>query len=312
METQGRLAVGGVGVVWVCVLLEGTALANVPLAWALYGGNASLTAGIGSKGVSCVLVVLIEAAVFARVFRLPCRQAVLVSGVINLISTAAGVLLSLPFTLPEAAVLLFPFAVGVLFVTIKAPRPFAALALCTIVLGILGALWNSGSMPPQPPLWVYSALIVPLCLGFGLTLMIEGATAKRLCKGMQTLQIWKGVLLANLCSYLLLVVMLPFFPNPYNRDLAYVRLRRMLEARQDTTTIIRILHHLRASNLFLLGLTQHDTPSQLPYEPTSSELALLREARQSNPEIAEAIEQDLVSLGWKPLGPVEGAGGLPR
>jgi hypothetical protein len=312
MDTQGRLVIGGGGIVWVCVLLEGTALANVPLAWALYGGNASLTAGIGSKGASCVLVVLLEAAVFARAFRLPCRHAVFVSCVINLISTVAGVLLSLPFTLPEAALLLFPLAVGVLFVTIKAPGPFAALALCTIVLGVFGAIRNYGGMPPQPPLWVYSALLVPLCLGFGLTLMIEGATAKRLCKGLQTLQIWKGVLLANLCSYLFLVVMLPFFPNPYNSGLAYVRLRRMIEERQDKTTIIRILHHLRASNLFLLGLTQHDAPSRLPYKPTWSELALLREARQSNSEVAEAIEQDLVSLGWKPLGHTEGAGELHR
>jgi hypothetical protein len=139
----------------------------------------------------------------------------------------------------------------------------------------------------------WRALILPLFLGFGLTLMIEAAAAKRLLKNMN---IWKGVLLANVFSYLFLVLMLPFFPNPYNSYFTYRKLERMIEEGHEKTEILLVLYHLRASNLFLLGFTDNTAPYRRPYEPSWHERALIRDNRESNPEIAQAIEKDLETL----------------
>jgi hypothetical protein len=204
-------------------------------------------------------------------------------------------------------IVIVPSAVVILSRKIRAPRRFTALAFFTVVIGTIGAFQNWAMLiPPQPPIRIVVALLLPLCLGFGVTVMIEAAAATRLksqrgaaTRLLEDVNIWKGVLVANACSYLFFVLMLPFFfPTPYHGGLTHQKLKRLmanLEDGREETDIILVLHHLRASNLFLLGLSENDAPSRQPYEPTI-ERWLMKGFRESKPELVQAIENDLKTL----------------
>lgn len=309
MCTRFHRRVSLVFLVSACVLSAHPAYANVPLAWAIIGNNASLYAGIVTKGVGVVVVVLIEFLTFWRYMHLSWRKALTVALALNLISTAVGVVIAIPSTLLPLLVeiVLVPSAVVILSRKIRAPRGFTALAFFTVVIGTIGALLNWAILiPPQPPIRIGVALLLPLCLGFGVTIMIEAAAATQLkpqrgaaTRVLEEVTIWKGVLVANACSYLFLVVMLPFvFPTPYDGGLTQMKLRRLManvEDGREEGDIVRVLHHLRASNLFLLGLSENDAPSRQPYDP-SIERWLMEEFRESKPALVQAIENDLDTL----------------
>lgn len=284
--------VSGLSAMFLCAR---PAFANIPVGWAIIGNNASLSAGISTKGISFIVVMLIECLVFWRYCQCSWRKAVAAALVLNLISTIAGVVITAPFlAFPGGEILVFPIAVYIISKATNAPMRFTALSFVTVVIGIIGAFINYAVLiPPKPPIRIFVALLLPLCLGFGVTIMIEAAAAKLFY---DPIKIWKGVLIANVCSYLFLVLMLPFFfPNPYG-GLTRMKLKKVvtrLEEGREKEELIHLLHHFRASNLFLLGFTDNDAPYKMPYEP-DTERWLMRVLREENkPELADAIQRDI-------------------
>jgi hypothetical protein len=270
-------------VLFLCTLflLESSALANVPIAWAIYGGNASLCAGLLSKGFSFIAVILIEFITFYRYFQLQWRKALVTALVVNIISTVAGVLITLPFIIPGTMIFSFPIVIGVIISRINCPKKYAIVAFPIIVIGSIGAFLNFIIMPPQPYIRIFMALLLPLFLGFGITVMIEGAAIKLLLKDIHFEKIWQVIFLVNIFSYLFLISMLPLFPNPYNPERVWRQVQSMIETGHQEGEIIAILHHMQASNLFLLGVTEDDSPYQKDYEPYIERM-LINKFRESN------------------------------
>lgn len=277
-------------------LLGGPAHANIPFGWGMFGSSAHFLAGKWSYGISLVAVIIIELVVFHRWCRIPWQEAAMAAFFLNIVSLVAGGIIGITIMIPQFAIV-FLLIVIAIFAYVKAPLYFNSVAMCAIVAGIYGAVVNHLAvyMPPQPLIMVFILLFLPLLLGFGLTLIVEAAGAKYL---FEDRTMWKALLAANLFSYLFLVSIAPFFfPNPYGEWGAYRKLDQMIANAKEgqEEEILTIIQHLRASNLFLLGLTDDDSPSRTPYEPTQ-EVRLINKYRQSKPKLVSAIEKDLANM----------------
>jgi len=275
-------------------LTPSPAFANAPIGWILIGANAPLSYGI----FGFAAVVFIEIILFWRFFKISPIKAIILALTLNVVSTVVGIVMSFPNVLPSY-ILFYPFvAFYVVFMARKrgAPWSFIGLSIITIIVGGVSAVMNHVLLPPAIPIRIYIALVLPLFLGFGLTILIEGMVANRYFKYEK---IWKGVLLANIFSYIFLILIVPFQPrNPYSHfDYAVEQhLERMVEDGRDKTEIILFFRHRRANNLYLLNLTDNHSPIERPYQPDRIELNFIKNNRESKPDIAQAIEKDIESI----------------
>jgi len=256
------------------VILERPALADVPIFQGIYGSSPAIFAGIWTMGVAFVAVVLIEAAVYRRVFKMQWRGVLIASLALNAFSSGAGYLLG-AFAF-ELEIFIVAVIVAVIVVRIALrkkgmPSWYPAIAYISVVVGLAGSVLTSFPTPPDPPGVVLLLFLAPLPLGFGLTLLLEAYLAEHFF-GIE--KYWRGLLLANVASYIFLVLVIPFFgPNPYAPH--YVSQVRdpkrgdwqifmvgqgMIESGESADEVMKYFETVRASNLYLLGLTRQNPP----------------------------------------------------
>jgi len=197
------------------------------------GGFGIYWAGIGSapgvfityltSGIAFVAVIVIEAAVFLRVFKIGWLRALWISLALNLISSALGLACGF-FVFVFFISVFFPIyaiALIVLFVWLIAERKYipwwiTVTVIASMLVGIVASVRSSFTyLPGLGGVEEYSGYILPLFLGFGLTLLFEGLPGRRFYDGKS---LWKGILMANFISYLFLAILAAYYgPGDLNR-----------------------------------------------------------------------------------------------
>jgi hypothetical protein len=253
------------------LLFETPVSANAPIFWqGILGSAPALLLNTKAMVVAFILVVLIEAWVFDRAYKLGWKRSLIIALVLNLVSSALGFVVgTLSFSemymagpLVLVAILLAPIFSFAIPGFRKLPVWFGGTAIICVIVGFLGLYADYGSEPPQPGLAVLGLMLSPLPFGFGLTLLFEGFMLGWFIKDKGR---WGVLMRANIYSYILLALMIPFFgQNPFQalgpgeQSFQYEKsIRRMMMAGASAQEIVDMLERPRASNLYLLGLVKN-------------------------------------------------------
>jgi hypothetical protein len=196
LQCRGLFLITGV-----LVLILGTpstASANIPVP-SLYGFGAPFFLSVKSLGLLFLAILLIEGVVFRFGVGLSWKKALLGTLVVNLVSGILGVIISkfVYLALVVSGILYWLF---VYKWTYSRPRSFA-LALLPLALSVPWALLTHPEGRAMELWTVYASLV----LGFCLSVVIEAAVFRPLVR---QAPVWRGVLLANGASYVLLIVIL--------------------------------------------------------------------------------------------------------
>jgi len=256
------------------LLLEKPAVADAGTFWGFYGTNTPILLGLPIKGIALIVVILLEMAAFARIWRMSWLNALKISFVLNLISSIVGVIVGLLYLYgPECGYMLIIIFLGILIAaaTVKYLPWWLTLVGClSIVIGSFAAGHNIVIYEPFSHWGLLAALILPLMAGFGFTLFAEGWGTKFFTI---TTNKWRGLMWANIASYIFLAVMVIVVgPNPYHNAVNLempiffshsfsesARGSSAFDARLTVEEMTKILHGRRVSNLVMLGLKK-DTP----------------------------------------------------
>lgn len=200
------------------LVLEKPAFADGFIFWGYFGTNAPLFLGLATKGIALAVVILIEMAVFARVWRIPWLKALLASIILNIISSIAGAVVGGIYYMGTSCSIILLIVFLILLVAAIAmksfPWWFTAIAFYTLAMGTYISGINMDAVSPLSIWDGIAALIFPLLAGFGLTLFVEGWSAGLFKTGRNR---WRGLMLANVLSYIFLALMVLFVgPNPYD------------------------------------------------------------------------------------------------
>jgi len=198
--------------------------ANVPLVTA-FGFGLPFYMAVVTFGISFLVIAALEGIAIHFLAKFSWKRALLVSVTINLISTFAGGIIygffPTPLVTARGAYLAFAlvmslvFGIGffiLLFVFyLKKKLLLLFLSLLMVISVFLMILFGS-------PLWPQFSrvFIVSLIPAFGVTAILEGALLYRAVKKREAFRI---VVLANLLSYLFILVVLLFNPARYNNPL---------------------------------------------------------------------------------------------
>jgi hypothetical protein len=252
-------------------LLETPARADFPIFWGATGADAPLWIGLSLRGIGFVVVILVEALVFKYFFKVDMWPALKASFLINLYSSLLGFVAGIPFaTGGMVAFFVMPVLIFVAYKSMTKQKLPEGLRIAIIVCAIAGTLGGFMSIqgPPMTHLRVFMGLLLPLVLGFSVTMYLEMGIGKRFFRGENY---WKGILYANLWSYLFLLLTMPFWPVSLFKDAEYTfpaKLQQMIDSgtTKDETSITLV--QLSATNRFLLGLSNDATPRE-GYHPDS-------------------------------------------
>jgi len=183
------------------------ARANYVLSWIIIGSVPIIHIPFG---LGALLVLLSEAIVFKFYFRLRWFHAVLASIGLNIISTLLGLIVGTiiaqtgAYSEGTSTLILLVVLLVMIFCQIKR-IPWPVLAVCFFLgfVGLFVAKASSSQFSVYEPLWVKIFLYgFPLLLAFSMSVLIENLFARPFIRQEST---WKGILRANVISYILLV-----------------------------------------------------------------------------------------------------------
>lgn len=244
------------------LVLEKPAWADSPIFWGAFGSMAPIFLGAATKGVAFIVVILIETVVLKRIWMLSWIYAFWVSFALNFISSLAGAFIGTTiFAVPLCAIITLPlFIIIAVLISSRSKFPWWLKTIFgfALLIGLIGIGFNQQIEMPVRFWVVLFALLGPLLFGFGLTLLIEGWVSGIFAQGQTR---WRGVIYANLYSYIFLFLMMPFFaPNPYANSEKYLsfKVRHTIEEKGDPMAALPIIHTIRATNLQLLELANRD------------------------------------------------------
>jgi len=284
------------------LVLEKPAWANAPILWGAYAtGQTQLMFG-ATRGILLAVVIVIESIVFVRVAGLNYWRAFLAALALNIFSAAAGflagaVMFSSSCGLPM--IIIFPVLAIIYLTKQKAPPWLSISAIAPLfIAGAIFLILNT-FIGNQFPIGQWTALYIPLFIGFAMTIFLEALPAYRFIP--QTNR-WRGILLANIASYIFLAVMVPFYapnPNQYAEFGNPFPFSRYVESKDKMPQILDIIHKRRASNLELLGFGKQSAPPE-NYD-AHFELELLKDAYlkpvpTAQPLVGMAVVDDALSV----------------
>jgi len=299
------------------LLLEKPAFADTGTFWGFYGTNTPILLGLPIKGIALVVVILIEMAVFARIWRISWLRALGISFTLNLISSIAGIIIGLLYLWGfETGIVLIIIFFAILFLAAIGkylPLWLTFFGSISIVIGTFAASHNNVILKPLSQWGFLAALILPLLVGFGFTLFAEGWGTKLFTIATNK---WRGLMWANVASYIFLTLMVIVVgPNPYTNAInlqwpsffgdsisEHFSGHSMYNTHLNVDEMTKILHGRRISNLVMLGLKK-DTP--LRNYDAVYELDLLKSSYYysdyTNPQYGFAIIGDTIdSTDLKP------------
>ena len=268
------------------------------------GGGAPAMLSFSTRGIALLLIFIVEAIVFMKILKISPGRAIFASLILNVFSTIIGIIVALGAfsgTIPTIVILGVYVLLSIrIFVNRdNLPLGFISILIFTVTIGSVFVYLTAPVIPPQSTLIVYFLMVFPLLVGFGLSIMFETLICGKLLK---VPDVWKGILAANIASYIMLALMVPLMPdNIYEGKQKYIKpviVQKIYEG-SETSYIIKILGDYAAPNFYLLGLSDDNTPKgeywagmevDILYEAYSGE-----DVSYSNPEYGSAIIEHLLS-----------------
>jgi len=268
------------------------------------GGGAPAMLSFSTRGIALLLIFIVEAIVFMKILKISPGRAIFASLILNVFSTIIGIIVALGAfsgTIPTIVILGVYVLLSIrIFVNRdNLPLGFISILIFTVTIGSAFIYLTAPVIPPQSTLIVYFLMVFPLLVGFGLSIMFETLICGKLLKVPDA---WKGILAANIASYIMLALMVPLMPdNIYEGKQKYIKpviVQKIYEG-SETSDIIKILGDYAAPNFYLLGLSDDNTPKgeywagmevDILYEAYSGE-----DVSYSNPEYGLAIIEHLLS-----------------
>ena len=268
------------------------------------GGGAPAMLSFSTRGIALLLIFIVEAIVFMKILKISPGRAIFASLILNVFSTIIGIIVALGAfsgTIPTIVILGVYVLLSIrIFVNRdNLPLGFVSILILTVTIGSAFIYLTAPVIPPQSTLIVYFLMVFPLLVGFGLSIMFETLICGKLLKVPDA---WKGILAANIASYIMLALMVPLMPdNIYEGKQKYIKpviVQKIYEG-SETSDIIKILGDYAAPNFYLLGLSDDNTPKgeywagmevDILYEAYSGE-----DVSYSNPEYGLAIIEHLLS-----------------
>ena len=247
----------------------GPAYADTPIFWGVYGSSAPFGLGFPNGGIPVVIaifivVTLIEAIALKKYWGFDYRRALSASFRLNLFSSIIGFFVGSGFAAPCPCAFISVIIILIILLGFSkataVPLWLFFLSLATMVIGMYAIGWNMAITWPAPKWRLLISPVLPLFLGFGLTLIIEGRISRWVSNDGKR---WSGLLKANLWSYVFLAILVPIFgPNPYSgsQQLTSGNIAEMIGKDRNAQRTLAMLHDMRASNSELLGITKHSKP----------------------------------------------------
>ncbi len=229
------------------------------------GGGAPAMLSFATRGIALLLIFIVEAIVFMRVLKISLGRAIFASIILNIFSTIIGMIVAIcafAGTIPTIVILggYVLLSIRIFVNRDNLPMGFASILIFTITAGSLFVYATAPVIPPQNSFIVYFLMVIPLLVGFGLSIMFETLICARLLKAPDA---WRGVLAANTASFIMLAFMVPVMSdNIYEGKQDYIEpvIVQKINEGSDVSDVIEILVDYAAPNFYLLGLTDDNTP----------------------------------------------------
>ena len=280
------------------------AYANSYIPWGPIAAGAQVTIGLAWSGVAFVVIVLLEGFIFARILKVSWGIGIGRALILNLISSALGA--GLAAIAWEGLFVLFlgiPFTIGFL-INLKskgAPWSYIFLIVLTTIIGAYGVALVGSIYLETNPVISYIKMLGPLVFGFSTTLIYEGLWARQI---LDTDKPWRALLIANICSYMVLAIAIPWSPIPLTLGLDFADkyyLGDTINEGAGPDKILQIVKQRHGSNLYQLGLTDkvqlpEDYDAQVELDGIAVALNKAIPGKRFRPESAIAICDWLISL----------------
>lgn len=229
------------------------------------GGGAPAMLSFATNGIALLLIFIVEAIVFMRVLKISPGRAIFASIILNIFSTMIGMIVAICAFAGTITTIVILGVYVLLSIRIfvnrdNLPMGFASILIFTITAGSLFVYVTAPVIPPQGSFMVYFLMVIPLLVGFGLSIMFETLICARLLKVPDA---WRGVLTANIASFIMLAFMVPLMSdNIYEGKQDYIEpvIVQKINEGSELSDVIEILEDYAAPNFYLLGLTDDNTP----------------------------------------------------
>ncbi|MCX6645143.1 MAG: hypothetical protein NTY09_02105 [bacterium] len=247
------------------IILEKPAYANAPMTWGGIAGGAQAAIGFATGGIGFIAITIVESIVFRKYFSMTWGRSIFASVMINLISSAIGFwLANAAFQLKIPGLFVGALVTSILIYHMRykgMPLYYMLIIIPTILIGFIGVLPFWKIIVQTNHLVIFGMMMLPLVLGFGLTLLYEGMVAGYF---LPTDDFWKPLLIANCYSYLILAIALPFSPIKAQIDsqgtLVFEIQNQIVAYNRSPEQVVEIIRKSHGSNLYLLGLTSYSSP----------------------------------------------------
>lgn len=242
------------------LLITEPAHANAPMLWGLDNAMAPVRLAGFTRGWSIIAVLIIESWILYRFLDYSWIKIILIVLAMNLISAIFGIFIS-PFIFSASffliiALIALPLVNNRVLKSFGAPRWIVYVSNITFITGSIFAGITSTTQYINNPIQLLLLIEAPLLYGFGVTLAIEGLIA---AVSLKHKNIWKAVLWANVCSYMILIFFYPWFAgNPVTHSMFLDKHVKDMIKHGETDKVIEILHQRRQSAQYLLGLTSEN------------------------------------------------------
>ena len=261
------------------------------LTWGVNGGGAPAMLSFSTKGIAFLFIWLIEAVVLQRFLTLSWGRAIFGSFILNAFSTILGIMVALVAFSATITIILVLGAYAVLTLRIfvvedKLPTGFTTYLIGSVFIGSVFVYYTAGVLPPQSPIVVYVLMAVPLLIGFGMSIMLEMLIAGKV---LGVPNAWRGILPANIYSFILLALLVPTFSdNIYDGKDKYFEdaLVNKITEGAEISGIIRILKDKAAPTPYLLGLSGDSTPRGAYWAGMESDVLIEAYSGSDNPDPA--------------------------
>jgi len=294
------------GIGFALLLIASPVIAAGMTTWGVNGGGAPAMLSFGTKGVAFIIIWIVEAVVLRFYLKIPWTRAIFGSLALNAFSTLCGIVLSLvAFTMPLmtwlALGIFLLLSYRIFFVQGKIPEFYGPILLLTMLIGSIVAYRINGLVPPVSPILAWLMIITTLLTGYGITVGLEALICGKL---LVVKNAWDGILRANLVSFLILILMIPFFPgNLYdgNEDNLKSVLSQKIIDGADSSEMVNNFNHFAASNFFILGLSKDSSPPDQYWAGLELDVLNLAYSAESetfpDPETGLAIAGNALSYG---------------
>jgi len=298
----GIAALSGIGAFF---LAQTPVLANTPIAWAALAGGAPVVIGFSTAGVGFVLVCGVEAWVLSKYLKISIGKAIGATVSLNVISSLMGAFLSGMAYSSSFGVILFGLPGAIIFAFIAGRRGMPAfygpIIFICLVVGTVTVYAVQGIIYQSNHFVAYLYMLFPLVLGFGLTLLYESIFAVSIIGHKDP---WKALLKANIASYIVLSLLIPFSPVKLSIDSGWSYrgyLRGSIADGGTADEISGVIDRYYGSNLYLIGFTKKvnypaSFDAQFEIESLQRGAAWVNNADESTPEVGLAIINKLLSI----------------